>query len=452
MHRKRVIIIGAGISGLAAGWYLKKTHQPLDITYLEKTSRVGGWLQTNHTTGFHFEQGPRAFKVSRSLATIRLLAELELHSEVLSSNAKPHHRYLWHEEELHRFPTHPLAFLFSSLTKGFVKALLSEWRQPCKIGDETVWEFTLRRFNYDVARKLFDPLVVGIFGGDIRRISVKAAFPILKEWEERFGSVTKGFLCTRKERRMCPSYALDMPHLSLDALFSFKAGIEALPQALLTQMQPTIHYDTFAKKLEFSPDGTVRIHTNKQLFEAEAVILACPVKSAGELLEQHFPEMGKELLSVHSQGIAVVNAGYDTRVLPVEGFGYLTATHAHEDVLGVVFDSSVFPEHNRQIEQTRLTIKLDENGRQEDEYIRSALSGIRRHLNISRTPDAICCKKATAAIPQYCTFHLEKMEQFDKQLRLKLPQCYLVGNYISGVSVNDCIARAQHVIATQWAL
>jgi oxygen-dependent protoporphyrinogen oxidase len=191
--KKRIIILGAGISGLSAAWYLSRTAQAPDVVILEKSPRAGGWMHTDHTTGFHFEKGPRTFKVDRCSATMRLVSELGLTDKLLWSEARPHHRYLWLEEELHRFPTNPISFLLSPLTKGFMRALLTEWRQPVKYGDETVWEFVLRRFNYDVARLFFDPMVVGIFGGDIRKISVRACFPKLKSWEEELGSVTRGF-------------------------------------------------------------------------------------------------------------------------------------------------------------------------------------------------------------------------------------------------------------------
>ena len=104
-------------------------------------------------------------------------------------------------EDFHRFPTNPLSFLFSPITKGFIRHFLPSLRRPVKVGDETVWEFVLRRFNYDVARLFFDPMVVGIFGGDIRKISVRACFPKLKAWEEKYGSITKGFYQARKSRK-----------------------------------------------------------------------------------------------------------------------------------------------------------------------------------------------------------------------------------------------------------
>jgi protoporphyrinogen/coproporphyrinogen III oxidase len=448
MQKKQVIILGAGISGLSAAWYLSRTGLPLEITILEKSSRAGGWLHTDHTTGFLFEKGPRTFKVDKAPATMCLISELGLQDEVIWSEAKPHHRYLWHEGELHRFPTNPISFLLSPITKGFVRALLTEWKKPIKVGDETVWEFVLRRFNYDVARLFFDPMVVGIFGGDIRKISIRACFPNLKNWEEKYGSVTKGFFAHMKEKKGQSLYSKEIDRIPLSAIFSFRCGIEQLPQAIVNQIPATICYNREAKQISFEKDRVI-VKTENEQFSADFLFCALPVTETGHLFENHIPEFSKELLKIHSEGIAVVNFGYDVQVLPVQGFGYLTPTYAHEDILGVVFNSSVFSEHNRRPQETRLTIKLRETGCNEEKNIEMALKGIRRHLGISQMPKEISFKPARRAIPQYGVGHLEKMAELKNQFYKKLPRCQLIGNYLEGVSVDLCISRAKKAV-NEW--
>ncbi len=443
MDRKRVVILGAGISGLATAWYLRRTHAALDITLVEKTHRPGGWLHTDYTTGFHFEKGPRTFKVDKSPSILQLVSELDLSSSLVCSTAERHHRYLWHDETLYKFPSHPLGFLCSPLTKGLLRALLTEWKQPVKNSDETVWEFVLRRFNYDVARLLFDPLVVGIFGGDIRKISVRAAFPLLKEWEEKRGSITRGFFHALKERKR-ETHPLG---LAGNTLFSFKGGMEQLSHTLVSQVGATLLYGHEAKQIAWEGE-VIRVITAEREIEADLLFFALPAKETGLLLQSHDPEMAHELLNLHSQGIAVVSVAYDAPVLPVEGFGYLISTSANEDILGVVFDSSIFPEHNRTREETRLTIKLEERGRSEEELIQAALQGIRRHLNIARGPSAIHFTRSLRAIPQYGVGYLEKIGALDKRFWQRFPQCRLVGNYLTGVGVDACIQRAKTMVSS----
>ncbi|MBS0603809.1 MAG: protoporphyrinogen oxidase [Verrucomicrobia bacterium] len=448
MKRKRVIILGAGISGLTTAWYLSKTGVPLDIVILEKSPRAGGWMHTDHTTGFHFEKGPRTFKVDKCPSTMKLIAELGLQEEVIWSEARPHHRYLWLDGELQRFPTNPISFLFSPLTKGFIRALLTEWKRPVKNGDETVWEFVLRRFNYDVARLFFDPMVVGIFGGDIRQISIRACFPKLKAWEEQYGSVTKGFYRRMQEKKKESKYSQDIEGVPLSAIFSFRGGIEQLPQSILGQIPAAVRYNQEVKEIQFEEDRVIAV-TDGEQFTADYLFCALPVKETGRLFEPHVPDISKEFSKIPSEGIAVINFGYDANVLPVQGFGYLTPTYAHEDILGVVFDSSVFSEHNRRPQETRLTIKMEDNGRTEEKYVEAALKGIRRHLGVSRMPKAISFKRTQRAIPQYGVGHLEKMAELKQRFRTRIPNCQLVGNYLQGVSVDMCVARAKEAVE-EW--
>lgn len=450
MQKKRILVLGAGISGLSAAWYLSRTKHPSEITILEKGSRAGGWMHTDHTKGFLFEKGPRTFHVDKSPHTMQLISELAMAPELIWSESRQHHRYMWFEGELHRFPTNPFSAVLSPVAKGFIRALLTEWKQPLKAGDETVWEFIVRRFNYDVARLIFDPMVVGIFGGDIRKISVRACFPKLKAWEEKYGSVTKGFFAQRKERRHLSKFSSDIPELPLSAVFSFRSGMEQLPQTIVNQIPAAVHYHQEVRDVSFE-GGQVVVRTESGQFEADDLFCALPVNETSELFKKFVPEAAKEFSRIPSEGLSVINLGYDVNVLPVQGFGYLAPTYANEDILGVVFDSSVFPEHNRRNQETRLTIMMRENGREDDVYIQAALRGIRRQLGVSRLPTEVSLKRAVGAIPQYGVGHLERMNELKQLLRAKLPQCYFLGNYLNGVSVDLCIARSKESVA-EWML
>lgn len=446
MERKKIIILGAGISGLSTAWYLSQTNLPLDIVILEKTDRVGGLLHTDHTTGFHFEKGPRIFKINRSVATLQLAEELGLLKEIICSTTDPHKRYLWWNEELHLFPTNPISFLCSPLTRGFIKALFTEWKQPVKKGDETVWEFIMRRFNYDVAQRVFDPMVVGIFGGDSRLISIRAIFPKLKEWEEQYGSVTKGLWKYWLQNRKNPKNSPYIPNVPSSAIFSFREGVEQLISALLTKVPATVHYQHEAQEV-FETEKGIVVKTNQGEFTADYVFGSLPAIQTGNLFIKDIPTFSRELISLKSQGLIVLNFGYKEAVLPIEGFGYLTPNYVGEDVLGVIFDSSIFKQHNRYPEETRLTINMRDLGQSEEEAIQMALSGIRKHLKISREPDAISLKKGTSlAIPQYTVGHIERIESLYSEFRKKMPRCYLVGNYRMGVSVDWCILCAKEVV------
>lgn len=449
MPKQRVLILGAGISGLSLAWYLSRSCIPLDITILEKSERPGGWLHTDLTTGFLFEKGPRTFKVDKSASTITLLHELGLDQEIVWSEERPHHRYLWANDQLLKFPRNPVSFLLSPLTKGFLPALFTEWKKAVHDGDETVWDFVARRFNEDVARLFFDPMVVGIFGGDCRYISVRSCFPTLKRWEEEHGSVTKGFWIALKEKRKQSKFSPTIPELPLSAMYSLNEGIEQIVKALVRKVPADVQYCSEVTAIR-DLGSEVEVVASDRVYKTDALFCALPVAQTGYLLRSLAPEQSEKLSKIKSCSVTVINVGYTQNVLPVEGFGYLTSTYSKEDILGVVFDSSVFPQHNERPFETRLTIKLEDRGLSRESMIENALQGIKRHLGITKLPDAISYKLAINAIPQYGVGHLDAMVKLEKDLEEKLPRFRFVGNYLSGVSVDQCIARSRDV-AQQWS-
>ncbi len=448
MNKQRVLILGAGISGLSLAWYLSRSPLPLDITILEKSERAGGWLHTEHTQGFLFEKGPRTFKVDKSLATVQLLHELALDLQIVSSSEKPHHRYLWLRDRLLRFPTNPLSFLFSPLTKGFVRAILTEWNKKVHYGDETVWDFVARRFNEDVARLFFDPMVIGIFGGDSRYISARSCFPMMKRWEEEYGSLTKGFWRAYKEKRGQSKFFSEIPDLPLSAIYTLREGMEQIPKTLVEKTPAQILYKTEVEAIR-DLGSEMEVVAGDQVYRADVVFCALPAGRAGYLLKSLSPEHAETLSKVKSLSVTIINMGYHKQVLPLEGFGYLTSTHSCEEILGVVFDSSVFPKLNKSKEETRLTVKLGDRGLSRDAMIETALQGLKAHLGIDEKPDAISYKLAVHAIPQYGVGHLDVMAQFDRELKEKFPRLRFVGNYLNGISVDRCIARSKQV-AEEW--
>ncbi|PWU16195.1 MAG: hypothetical protein C5B45_01150, partial [Chlamydiae bacterium] len=210
----------------------------------------------------------------------------------------------------------------------------------------------------------------------------------------------------------------------------------------------SIYYQHEAQEIVQTKKKVV-VKTNQGEFTADYVFCALPASQAGNLFIKDMPSLGKELISLKSEGIIILNFGYKENVLPIEGFGYLTPHCARENILGVVFDSSIFRQHNKHPKETRLTVKLKDLGQSEEEAIQIALLSIRRHLKISIQPDVISFKRAFSSIPQYTVGHLERMESLYPEFQQKIPRCYLLGNYRIGLSV-DCCIRCSKETVQNW--
>lgn len=392
---KKIVIAGGGISGLSARYFLSKRYPEAEIVLYEKSERLGGCIETS-TIPYFFERGPRTFKLSRANELLSLVKELDLEGELLYSDKSARRRYLYKNGKLHRLG---LPFLIP-----FLPALFKEWKQPYSWGDdESIATFVTRRFGKRIAETLFDPLTQGIFAGDIHHLSIKACFPELKAMEKKSGSITRA-LMKRKNRKKGKG------------LVTLKGGLQVLVDRLIEAGR-----------------GKIYLNTPLLSLDHEWVVLALSSGATASL----FPgDRGVQMFfdRVEEKTIHVVNVAYSQSVLKQKGFGYLIPTSEKEKVMGVVFDSSIFPEQNRGYE-TRLTVMLREGN------VDTALEGLRRHLGIKNQPVDVEEKVWKQGIPQYGVGHLERVDQFEAHLKKHYPHVRCIGNFLRGVSVNHCIAQ-----------
>lgn len=396
---KKIVIAGGGISGLSARYFLSKRYLDAEIVLYEKSNRLGGCVESS-TSPYFFERGARTFKVSRAGELLALVKELGLEDELLYSEKSARRRYLYKNGKLHKLGL-PLIF-------PMLPALLKEWKQPYSWGgDESIATFVTRRFGKEVAENLFDPLTQGIFAGDIHHLSIRACFPELKTMEENYGSITRALFKRKKEKKG-------------KGLVTLKGGLQVLVNRLVEAGRGEIHLNTPFTSLDH-----------------ERVILALPVGGAAFLFTED-QEAQTFFESIEEKTIHVVNVAYSHPVLKKKGFGYLIPSSEKEKIMGVVFDSSIFPEQNKE-KETRLTVMLRDGG------VETALEGLKRHLGIDEEPKEVFHKVWRKGIPQYGVGHLNRVEAFEAHLRKHYPHVTCIGNFLRGVSINHCIAQSNWI-------
>lgn len=415
----RVVILGGGISGLTSAWNLKRRYRDaVEITVIEQSARLGGWIETDCREGFLFEFGPRSCRGGE--AVLRLIEELGLKKEILFSSPAARLRYIW-RGRLYRVPTGLCSALLSPLTLPLIKPLLTEWLRP-KSGkaDESIAEFISRRLGHHAAHTLIDPLVAGIYAGDIEKLSIKSCFPSLYQLEANYGSITRGLMQSTRAKSSRGG----------NKIFTLRAGMERLIEALESQLEVNIIKGCKVRRVVENS-----IHTEQGVVEADEIISALPSHAL-------FSLFGEPLLqTIPFISVAVVCFGYRKKVLPLEGFGYLIPSSQKEQLLGVVWDSSVFPEQNTQGDETRLTCMIKEgplfNRYTAEDFTAIAMEGLQRHLRITARPDVVAVKLAKKSIPQYTVGHQERLAEIKRALPIQI-----VGSSYGGVSVNDCIAQS----------
>lgn len=433
---QQIVILGGGISGLATAWYLRHyLGQDVSVKVIEQSSRAGGWIETLQADGFLFEQGPRSCRTAGvGKETLSLVEQLGLESEVIVPDHSAFNRYLYHNNALQKMPKNLWEVPFNSLTEGFLKALWRDWRMPKRQEeDESIHSFFSRRLGTVWADRLIDPFVLGIYAGDCKTLSMKSAFPLFDEWEQKKGSLLRGAWSHKKNDAPTTPF---IQKISRSPLFSFQQGMETLPRSLANNLKGSLFLEKKVVWLEDIPSGFIVHCEDGEQIIAHHLISTFPMHVLADLLPIKNP--------LKYASVAIVNMGFHSQVLPARGFGYLVPSSSQEIVLGCVWDSSIFPQQNRDPNQTRLTFML--GGSQhpqieampDHEVIELALKALHKHMRICVTPAVIQVKKTVKAIPQYPIGH----EQWKAEMRRLFPKIALSGTAFTGVSLNDCIAEA----------
>jgi oxygen-dependent protoporphyrinogen oxidase len=250
-----VVVIGAGVSGLMAAHDLMR--QGRDVVVLERQVVVGGNAISERFGGFLMEHGPSTMNAAVPEA-LEVTRDLGLAASSVDLGAGVRKRYLLDAGELSGISVHPLGFFLSGyLSLPARLSMLGEIMRPRRISpaDETIHEFTRRRFGGEFADKVMEPLAAGLFMGDSTALSVGAVFPRLVEFERKFGSITRAVLNARRGSQ--PGRRL----------FSWPDGVATLPRLLAQLLGRRVHTGTAVKRItplasgfevETTTEGTIR--------------------------------------------------------------------------------------------------------------------------------------------------------------------------------------------------
>ncbi len=396
------LILGGGISGLSAAWFLRRKDPRLKITLLEKSHRLGGFIQTERKDGFLFEKGPRTFQSSRSPALLSLISDLGLEPELIFS--APTKRYLCHRGKLRSLGSFIPSLLPALLREPFIPRSGKE--------DESIYDFAARRFSPKIAETFFDPLTLGVYGGDIRKLSIRSCFSQFYRYEKEKGSILRGMLASSSPKPK-----------KVHGLFTLKNGMQQLIETLAKKLDIEIVCNCEVESIQKN-----EVHARGKSWSADQIFSALPASVIGRLLGTPFT----------MNSMWVVNLVFEGPCLAKKGFGYLVPTQEKQSLLGMIWDSSVFPQQNLQNE-TRLTAMVRE---EEKDPLNRTLNAARQHLDIQKEPLKCSISHAIQAIPQFEVGYWQKISLFEKQAYPLI----LLGNYIEGVSVEDCIQRSKRMI------
>jgi oxygen-dependent protoporphyrinogen oxidase len=432
----KIIIVGAGISGLALAYRLNQLLPSADLTVLERSSRPGGTMWTERRDGYQVEVGPNGFLDSKP-STMDLCRELGLGEHLMAAGEAARNRYLFLNDKLVALPSSLVGFLRTSLLswRGKLSVLAERFRRQGGGEEESVHDFVCRRFGREAAELLADALVTGIHAGDPHLLSMQAAFPRIAGFEREKGSVFKGMAKRKPRGRM--------------TTWSLRGGLRTLVESLADQLGEKIRYQSSVARVERRAEaGWSVILENGQGLPADLVILTCPAYRQAEILRGLDAVLADDIAGIRYSGVAIVALGYRQVQVPssVDGFGYIAPQKMRRDILGVQWCSSIFP--GRAPEGHVLLRALAGGWNRPDildwddeQLLEAVRKELRLALSITAPPAFQFVARWRRAIPQYHLGHLERVARIRTRAK-GYPGLFLAGNAYDGVAVNDCTEQA----------
>lgn len=438
----RVVIVGAGLSGLAIAFRLKQARPDAELVLLESAARCGGKIGTEQREGFRVEMGPNGFLDSKP-GTRQLCYDLGLDDRlVAASEGSRKNRYVYVRDRLHKLPASPLGIFRTPLLSLRGKlTLLSEpfRRRPSPLpSDESVAAFARRRFGKEAADIFVDALVTGIHAGDPEQLSVRAAFPRLARFEAEKGSVLRGFLASGR----------DKPGRSPTRMWSFRDGLQTLVDELTRRSSITTGVSV--NRLERVGPRWKLYGEGRDHWDADAVVLACPAYEQARIVADLDAALADDLAAIAYNRVAVVALGYRQADVPTfDGFGYIAPQNTKRDVLGVQWCSSIFPD--RAPSGFVLWRALCGGGSRpdvfaldDDSLVRACHTELRHTLGVRGEPVFRHVARWPQAIPQYQLGHLERVARIEAAVT-RWPGLFFAGNALHGIAMNDVTEQSEHV-------
>jgi protoporphyrinogen/coproporphyrinogen III oxidase len=450
----QAVVVGAGISGLTAAYALKKSG--ITTILFEASSRPGGVIQSIERDGFLIECGPQSFSGNAAIAS--LCQDLGLLDQRIFADPKAP-RYVLLDRQLQNLPLGPGLLLSPFMSGGSLFAalrdLLGSSRPPEP--DESIADFTRRKFTPTFLDRLVGPFVSGVYAGDPEKLSLRAAFPILYETETTKHSLIRGAVALLKARKSKQGRApLDKPTLQ-----SFNHGNETLTLALAKHLNDQLFCGVEVARAEALDPGheanAARFHLTlltprgEEHIEAERLVLACPPPAAGRILAPLNSQFETELSAIESVPVAVVSLGYRQPDVahPMNGFGFLVPRSSGLNVLGTVWNSFLFP---GRAPQGHVLLTSFVGGAINPAIVQKSpeelASVIHREitplLSIRNPPIFSNVAVWPQAIPQYNLGHTARIAAVEK-LRADFPGLHFAGNYLHGPAIGACIEHALKV-------
>ena len=452
----KVAIIGGGLTGLSAAYYMGKAFPNWDIHVLESLNRWGGKVQTKRRDGYVVEVGPDSY-LARKTSMTDLVQELGL-GDTLVRNATGE-SYIYHQGQMKPIPggsiigipTEFLPFAMSSLLSWFgkLRAGLDIFKKPYPGNEDmSIDAFFRYHLGDELVNLLIEPLLSGIYGGDLKRLSLLGTFPEFRQLEQKHGNLVKGMMAMQGMRKQSGA--------ATEGQFAqLTGGLESLVDALVEQMPKNVSLRTSTEVLEASyTDKLYTVQTQNGTDSYDRLVITTPPKA----YEKFFvgDEKFEDLRDMEQSSCAIVIMSLSKLAFtkPLQGTGFVITRSTETPLTACTYISSKWPQTTPQ-DKVVLRVFLGKptdstvDTHSEEELCELALSEIRNILKFTGNPEWMEVVRLQKSMPQYEVGHKDRVATLMGHVQEHYPGLALIGTPFKGVGMPDGIKQAYELV-TVW--
>lgn len=455
------MIVGGGITGLSAAFYLKKRLEsegkPFRLSVVEKSPSFGGKIRTIEKEGFVIEKGPDSF-LARKRPIIDLAYDLGLENELTGTNPKAKKTYIVRQGKLHRMPPGLVLGIPTQMTPFMKTGLISpmgKMRAALDLilpkremtTDESLGHFLERRLGTEVLERIVEPLLAGIYAGDTFRLSLKSTFPQFRMMEQKNRSLILGMMASRKN---VSEETAHLPAAVKNSVFvTFKRGLQSMVDSLVAALESVdLRTGAGIASLRKSGQQTEVIFEDGHNEIVDGVIVTSPTHQAARMLD-HLPA-ANELKKIDYISVANVIMAFDRKDIPFEldASGFLVPRNEGSTITACTLTSAKWL-HTAPEGKVLLRCYIGRSGEQEwpawsdEQLISKARHDLKQLLGLTAEPLFTEITRLMHSMPQYPVGHLEQVAAFREALAAAMPGVLVTGAGFHGVGLPDCIRQGK---------